>query len=651
MTRGARFAVIRPREASILAALADAAAAPEPPLPPVAATDAALAFDAWLAAAPPRNRIALRAALLALERCSGRRRFRSLDRPGRLAVLRRLQRSRVPALPQLAEALRSAAVVSYHGDAGVMAVLGYDAEARVREVRARRARATSDGAAPAPAPPAVAAGSLAGSLAGPVTVRADVCVIGAGAGGAVVAKELAEGGTSVVVLEEGGEHPAATLTGRPRDMMARLYRDGGQVATLGRPPIVLPLGRGLGGTTLVNSGTCFRTPDRVLERWRADFGLEALTAGALAPVFDRVERTLGVAEVAPELAGANAALTRRGAERLGWSGGYLRRNARGCQGSGVCAFGCPTGAKQHAGEAYLAPARAAGARTYTGALAQRIRMRGDRAVAVEARTAQGRLTVEADAVVVAAGTIHTPLLLGASRLGARSGELGRNLSLHPASAVWGLFDEEVDMVRGVPQSYFVDEFAADGIMLEGIAGPPDYLALAAPFSGDRHRELMLRYRHVGQCGMMVSDRSRGRVRGRPGAPLIRYDLCRADVATVHAALVRLVELMAAAGASTVYLPLARMPELPGADPAPLRALDVRRGDLKLMAFHPLGTARAHADPDRGVVDGDLRLHGAENVYVADGSAVPSALGVNPQITIMALATRLAFQLRGEPCPS
>jgi choline dehydrogenase-like flavoprotein len=94
-----------------------------------------------------------------------------------------------------------------------------------------------------------------------------------------------------------------------------------------------------------------------------------------------------------------------------------------------------------------------------------------------------------------------------------------------------------------------------------------------------------------------------------------------------------------------------MPELPGADAEPLRALDLRGRDLKLMAFHPLGTARAHADPERGVVDGDLRLHGAANVYVADGSAVPSALGVNPQITIMALATRLAFHLRGEPCPS
>ena len=181
---GTGFAVIAPREASILAALADAAAAPEPPLPPVAATDAAAAFDAWLAAAPRRNRLGLRAGLLALERASGRRRFRSLDRAGRIAVLRRLQRSRLPLVSQLAEALRAAAVVSYHGDARVMAALGYDAEARVREVRAGRARALGAAAGSDPAGRSRGSTPMA-SLTGSRTLRADVCVIGAGAGGAV----------------------------------------------------------------------------------------------------------------------------------------------------------------------------------------------------------------------------------------------------------------------------------------------------------------------------------------------------------------------------------------------------------------------------------------------------------------------------------
>lgn len=479
-------------------------------------------------------------------------------------------------------------------------------------------------------------------MSGASQLDADVCVIGAGAGGAVVAAELAEGGARVVVLEQGPHHHPDTFTAHPPEMLARLYRDGGQTVTLGNPPIVLPLGRGLGGTTLVNSGTCFRTPPHVLDRWTGEFGLEGLDPQALEPAFARVERALSVAEVTPELAGGNAAVARRGARRLGWSHGFLRRNARGCVGSGVCAFGCPTSAKQHVGITYVPRARAAGARIVTGADVRRIVAGGGRARshAVRARTPAGRLTVHAPTVVVAAGTIHTPLLLARSGLGADSGQLGRNLSLHPATAAFARMDEVVDMARGVPQSFYVDEFAREGIIFEGVAGPPAYAAASLPLSGRRHAEAMAAYRHLAQFGLMVSDSSRGRVRAVGGRPLVRYDLDAADLARFRTGLARLRELFEAAGAREVHLPLP-----PGVEPHAARPRD-----LKLMAFHPLGTARAHADPRAGVVDGDLRLHGVPGIHVADGSVVPSALGVNPQLTIMALATRLAFGLLGRAVP-
>ncbi|HEX4804672.1 MAG TPA: GMC family oxidoreductase [Conexibacter sp.] len=468
-------------------------------------------------------------------------------------------------------------------------------------------------------------------------LRADVCVVGAGAGGAVVAAELAEGGASVVVLEQGPRHDADRFSARPLDMLARLYREGGQTTTLGTPPIVLPLGRGLGGTTVVNSGTCFRTPPRVLERWRRDHGLEALTEEALDPCFARVEQALSISEVTPELAGRNAAVARRGAEALGWSHGYLRRNARGCVGSGVCAFGCPTSAKQHVGITYVPRAEAAGARVLAGADVRQVLVERGRARGVEARLAGGgRLRVEAPAVVVAAGSIHTPLLLARSGLGRASGQLGRNLALHPATGAFALMDEVVDMARGVPQSFYVDEFADEGILFETVAGPPSYVAMALPLAGRRHAEAMRAYRRLAQFGLMVSDRSRGSVRALAGRPLIRYELCDEDLARFRTGLRRMEQLLRAAGAREVYLPLP-----PGV--APERA---RARDLKPMAFHPLGTARADARAMHGVVDADLRLHGVEGVHVADGSAVPGALGVNPQLTIMALATRLAFGLLG-----
>jgi choline dehydrogenase-like flavoprotein len=488
-------------------------------------------------------------------------------------------------------------------------------------------------------------------IAGERTVRVDACVIGTGAGGAPVAKELAEGGMSVAMLEEGDRWTTDSFTARPREMMARLYRDAGQVVTLGNAPIILPLGKSVGGSTLINSGTCFRTPPAVLEMWGERFGLEAMSPDQLDPFFRRVERIQNVVQVPEQLAGRNALVVKRGADALGWSGDFIYRNVRGCVGSGVCTFGCPTSAKQHVGLTYVPLAWDAGATTYKGVRARRIEVEGGRARAVEAGTlGGGRLRVECDTVVVACGTIATPLLLARNGLGLDSGELGRNLSIHPATGVRALFDEDIDMASGVPQSYFIDEFADEGIMFEGAAGPPDYAAMSFPFSREKHRDIMLAYRNVSQFGLMVSDTSRGFVRERAGRTEIRYDLNREDAATFKRGIELLCELYWAAGAKVVFPPVEGLGELRDGDLEPVRRHEVRPHDLILLAFHPLGTARADARAANGVVDENLKLRGAEGVYVADGSVVPSSLGVNPQITIMALATRLAYHLTGRPAP-
>jgi choline dehydrogenase-like flavoprotein len=473
------------------------------------------------------------------------------------------------------------------------------------------------------------------------TITADACVIGTGAGGAPVAALLAEAGLRVAILEEGGLHEPADMTARPRDMMPRLYRDGGQTATVGDPPIVLPLGRGIGGTTLVNSGTCFRTPQRVLDRWRADYGLEL----DLDDEFALVEEAIGVREVPPELAGRNANLVKEGADRLGVSAGYLQRNVRGCVGSGVCAFGCPTGAKQHAGQVWIPRAQRAGATTFTNTTARRIGVQRGRVHEVLARTAAGAtLRVRAATVIVAAGALLTPLLLRRNGLGAGSGQLGRNLSIHPASAARALYDEIVDPWAGVPQSVYVDELAADGIMLEGIAGPPDQGAMSTPRSGAEHRELMLAARRTGSFGVMVSDSARGRVRSLAGRMVVRYDLHPDDAERFRRGFELLARIFFAAGAREVIVPLDGVPTLHDGDVGPLQRARVRPRQVAAMAFHPLGTARAGAEPAASVVDPRLQLHGVGGLYVADGSVVPSSLGVNPQITIMALAARLARDL-------
>jgi choline dehydrogenase-like flavoprotein len=174
--------------------------------------------------------------------------------------------------------------------------------------------------------------------------------------------------------------------------------------------------------------------------------------------------------------------------------------------------------------------------------------------------------------------------------------------------------------------------------------------MSLPFAGERHRELMLRYQQMSQFGLMVSDLSRGSVRERAGRVEIRYSVCEEDVATFKRGIELLCELYAAAGATALYPPVEGVAELRPDEIDSLRSRRVRARDLTLMAFHPLGTARADARPSHGVVDGELRVHGCEGVYVADASVIPSSIGVNPQITIMALATRLAYRLLGTPPP-
>lgn len=488
-------------------------------------------------------------------------------------------------------------------------------------------------------------------ISGHETIGTDVCVIGTGAGGAAAAKELAEGGLRVVMLEEGPHHTTDDFHARPHETMSTIYREAGQTITLGNAPIVLPQGRAVGGTTIINSGTCFRTPDPVLATWERDFGVD-VSAETLDPFFRRVEREINVTQVPADIAGTNARIVRDAAESLGWSGDYLFRNARGCVGSGVCPSGCPTSAKQHTAITYVAKAWDAGATTYANCRAREILFDGAVTRGVVAHTAGGgRITVEAPTVIVACGAVQTPLFLLNQRFPDPSGQLGRNLTIHPATAVLALMDEVVDMAVGVPQSYYVDEFAHEGIMLEGAAGPPEYVATLLPYSGDRHRELMLQYRHIAQFGLMVSEVSRGRVMFKGGQPIVLYNVEQPDIAALKRGVELLVELFSEAGAKRIMLPLRRLPEVAPGDMAALRNADIAPADLKLMAFHPLGTARAHADPAHGVVDGDLAVHGRRGLYIADGSVVPSPLGVNPQQTIMTLATRLAYHLLEKPAPT
>jgi hypothetical protein len=248
--------------------------------------------------------------------------------------------------------------------------------------------------------------------------------------------------------------------------------------------------------------------------------------------------------------------------------------------------------------------------------------------------------VHAQAVVVAGGALMTPLLLAKT---IRSPALGRYLSIHPASKVMAVFDEVIDMANAIPQGYSVDAFADEGIMFEGASTPLDVTAVSVPWVGRRFMDLMEAYRRVATFGFMIEDTSRGRVRTGPlGAPLLTYNLNADDTAKMQRAYAILCDMFLAAGAKRVLPMISGMDEVSSAaDVASLRRMKVRPGDFEVTAYHPLGTCRIGVNPRTSVLGADHQTHEVLGLYVTDGSAVPSALGVNPQMTIMAMALRAA----------
>ncbi|MHB8879746.1 MAG: FAD-dependent oxidoreductase [Myxococcaceae bacterium] len=475
----------------------------------------------------------------------------------------------------------------------------------------------------------------------------DVVVIGSGAGGAVVARELAERGRKVVVIEEGQYWTQPQFTRRSFEMTRLMYRDLGFTVALGRPGIPIPLGMTVGGTTTINSGTCFRVPEHTLRRWRGAHGLD-FTAEGLSPYFERVEKMVHARPMEARVMGNTGRLVSRGAEALGLHAKPLTRNADGCQGSGVCCFGCPEDAKQSMNLSYVPAALAKGATLYTETRAQKVLFEKGRAVGVLAQMGpeKKRLKVRAEAVVVAAGTIFTPVFLGDQGIGKRSGQLGRNLSIHPATKVAALFDDEVRCIEGVPQGMYIHDLAEEGIMFEGASLTPDYAAIGLPFYGPKLVEVMEQYRHLASFGLMVEDESQGQVRkGLDGRPLILYSLKEKELRLLRKGTEILCRLFFKAGARVVFPPLGGLPELRSEDQVnQIRYVPLSPEDFELSAFHPLGTCRMAVDPKLGVIDPDLEAHEADRLFVVDGSIFASSLGVNPQLTIMAFATRAAERI-------
>jgi len=488
-----------------------------------------------------------------------------------------------------------------------------------------------------------------------MTLEADVVILGSGAGGAAAAYELACRGLAVVIIEEGQYYDRSHFTGKLTEVIPKLYRSWGATVATGNAIIPVPVGCNVGGTTTINSGTCMRTPPSVLQRWREQ-GLEAFTEQAMAPWFEGVERMLSVQQATTETVGPIGDLIDRGAAANGFLQRQpLMRNAQGCDGQGLCQFGCPTDAKQSTNVSYIPRALERGAFLFSGFRAERLQRQGNRITGVIARgqNADGRpitLSLTCQQTIVAMRSLFTPLFL--RQQGVRNPHLGRHLTLHPAGVVNALFpDRDLANSRSIPQGYGVSDWEEQGLMFEGGTIPLAGHSLLNPLVGQDWVRFTEDYPHTAYFGFMIRDTSEGRVRRGPrrGLPLIRYHMNRQDFALFKRGIHALACWYLDAGAEQVLIPglnrivrIHNRTELERFLRSPLKPTD-----FLISAYHPLGTARIAASPRDGVCDSRHRVFGYPGLSVMDGASVPSSLGANPQVTIMAMASRAANMMARE----
>lgn len=523
-------------------------------------------------------------------------------------------------------------------------------------------------AIPAP-PPAVSQAMTPLTVSQDTTLEADVVVIGSGAGGGVVAAELAQAGKSVIVLEKGGYNYEGNFTQLERQAMSELFLKQGTQATkdLG---VVIMAGSTLGGSTIINWMTCFRTPEDVLAEWEQSSGLNGyFTNAQLQQSFAAVEQRLSVNAEHSQHNRPNQVLF-DGAAALGYHAGVIHRNAVGCeQRCGGCNFGCRYGCSQSTMKTYLQDAYEHGARVIVRCSADSVIVENGRAVGVRASVSDAQtgktanVTIRADAVVVAAGALHTPALL--LRSGLENPHIGRHLRLHPTTVSVGLYPEKVYAWQGVLQSAYSDQFVHldgnYGYKLEAAPGHPGLFGLARPWLSARdYREQMTRGAHLAPIIIVVRDKGEGTVSvDRAGEPVVEYVVSAYDRQHIAHGLGRMARIHFAAGAAEVMSLQNKATYVERSAHTALHEQQLRDFDrqvarhglganrILMFSAHQMGTCRMGADPRTSVADEHNQVHGVKNLFICDSSVFPSASGVNPMLSVMALAHRASQYIKTE----
>jgi choline dehydrogenase-like flavoprotein len=486
------------------------------------------------------------------------------------------------------------------------------------------------------------------------TLACDVVVIGSGAGGGVVAGELARAGKDVIVIEKGGYYAEADFDGDEYRAYQRLYENQGLLTTRDLSVIILA-GSALGGGTLINWAASFRTPEHVLEEWEREHACNGYAGPEFQESLNAVCERLHV-NVEESWPSREAHLLERGCDQLGYGCGVVPRNVQGCGECGWCPFGCAAGAKQSTLKTYLQEAADHGARFLVNAYCRKVLIENERAVGAEAQVGPHLVTVRAKAVVVAAGSLHSPALL--TRSGLTNPNLGLNLRLHPSVPVYGEYAEPVEMWRGPMLARYTRQFANldgqnYGVTIQHPPAHPGVIGLGQVWrSGAQHKEAMSRAAHLAVFYAITRDRDSGRVVvDKDGRPHVHYTLSAYDRKHMARGVEALIELHAAAGAQCIGSPQSGVEPHRAGDDLPaflqrIRARGFAPNGFMLFSAHQMGTCRMSGHRSKAVLTPQGESWDVRGLYVADASTFPTCSGVNPMITIMAVAHKTAQVVKG-----
>lgn len=476
-------------------------------------------------------------------------------------------------------------------------------------------------------------------------IEADVAVIGAGAGGCAAAYRLSTLGLTVAVFEEGSHwNPSQFRSDNPW-ALRHLYQERGARTAIGDGVMPINGGRGVGGSTLINSAISFRIPDKLLATWREQHGFDP--GGRFEALTDEVWETLGVMINPEAIQGRNNTIFRDGVEALGISGGaFMHRSAPGCGGCGVCQLGCPSGGKNSADRTFLARALLSGqVGVYANCRAEAVETEGGQLVAISGSTLDprddapvGRWRVRAKRFVLSGGPIGSPRFLLRNGLDPNE-HVGQHLRLHFAAGVVAKFDEPIRHWWGVSQGYYVDRWE-QGYLLETATVTPDVQFMALPMAlGAEINEAMAELPYLACAGAMVHDED---TVASVGESSLSFSIGDQDRQTLIRGLRETARVFFAAGARWAAMPVVGTGKvMPGDDLEAVLPLDLPADHIQTISSHPMGTCRVGQDPEQSVVDPEGKVWGWDNLHVADASIFPSSLGVNPQVTVMACGLLVA----------